>query len=418
MFFIRTIGRLFSIKKIQSINANKIEEISNDKRTSIIYPPPNASSKGVIQFVGGFISGTFPFTFCGYFLSLLAKSGYTVVVYKISPFNLNHFELAFNLLERQEKVREHLKEREEEEKEYLWVAYSIGCKIVTLLEILSSSRSERIDLLERYFPKFCNYKDKQLLQRILFRDYFSKGRFNYIRDQASVFIAPEIRSTYSSTRGIREVQDMLNIVERMLQLLKSVLVALIFRSSFFSIVSFPIAIIISFIFPKMISAVELDLFPNQRRTEYLTKKAFENLFGILGIIGLQGDTISSDDVEFFKKLYSEDKKENPSRSSYFFIKDLVSKTVIGSEIIGLGNCENYTISNGTNMIPVNHNMPCCAIGHGTLLKRDSLFDFFKRENQNDIDTYRPEEKNLCALVIDVNTFLKSVQEYLSDSAEE
>ena len=418
MFFIRTIERFCSIRKIHSISTTEtngcttnikiIKSIPNDKHTCLVYPPSNMEYKGIIQFVGGFISGSFPFTFCGYFLSLLAKSGYVVVVYKISLFNLNHFELAFNLLKRQKNVRQYIENVNTQENlnireniDYFWVAYSIGCKLVTLLEVMSSCPLNRKKLFEKYFPKFSTPKDRQLLESVLFRDYFSENGFNYIRDQASIFIAPEIRSTYSNSnnnkKGLKQVQDKLNTLELGIKLASLVAIFL------GSLVPNTISIIISPVF-HTISLIELDLFPNTQRIELLAKEAFNSLFGILGIIGLKGDTISSDDVEFFKNLYLKDQKNTPCRLSYSFVKDLANKNVVlqrgVKKITELENCNKYT-----NDSPIDHNMPCCAIGHGNLLKSNNLFEVSHEEIE-----YRPEEKNLRALIIDIKSFFEGIQQ--------
>ncbi|MEM8614245.1 MAG: DUF1350 family protein, partial [Cyanobacteria bacterium P01_H01_bin.105] len=119
-----------------------------------LHPQP----KGVIQFIGGALFGTFPTLAYRHFLKSLFEAGYTVVALPFR-FTLHHWSIAIDLLDEHYTLRASLIEMAlakgyesavyVETANYTWIGHSLGCKYVTLLELLSAPA----DVLADYFQQ-------------------------------------------------------------------------------------------------------------------------------------------------------------------------------------------------------------------------------------------------------------------------
>jgi len=108
--------------------------------------------KAVVVFIGGAFFGTFPTVFYRGFLNVLHGLGYAVVALPFR-FTFNHWDIALSLSialpEIQKEVEASMARLEEQggnnagvarsKLPYLWVAHSLGCKYVALLELLSET---------------------------------------------------------------------------------------------------------------------------------------------------------------------------------------------------------------------------------------------------------------------------------------
>jgi hypothetical protein len=87
---------------------------------------------GVIEFIGGAGLGTLPTITYRRFLNALVKSGYTVIAVPF-PLKFNHQAVAAYLKEERDLIRTSLNYPKSIPQ--IWVAHSLGCKYIALLEI-------------------------------------------------------------------------------------------------------------------------------------------------------------------------------------------------------------------------------------------------------------------------------------------
>jgi hypothetical protein len=114
-----------------------------------IHPNP----KGVVQFIGGAFFGTFPTLFYRYFLSQLFAEGYTIIALPFR-FSFRHWPIAVSLFKEQEVISQELVAIAkkigyeyniyQEKSNYFWIAHSLGCKYVAMLEFLSDANWQAI----------------------------------------------------------------------------------------------------------------------------------------------------------------------------------------------------------------------------------------------------------------------------------
>lgn len=160
-----------------------------------IHPNP----KGVVQFIGGAFFGTFPTLFYRYFLSQLFAEGYTIIALPFR-FSFRHWPIAVSLLKEQEVISKELiqiAQRQgyeyhvyQEKSNYLWVAHSLGCKYVAMLEFLSDPNWEEI--VAKCVGNSRIERIKNVVESIIGREEVS------IKGQASLLMAPDISDTESA----------------------------------------------------------------------------------------------------------------------------------------------------------------------------------------------------------------------------
>jgi hypothetical protein len=92
---------------------------------------------GVIEFLGGALFGSLPNVSYSYFLNSLYEEGYTIVT---QPFRLglNHEQIAKEIFEERNRVLQTLA-KSHQDIPRIWVGHSLGCKYITLLEILGET---------------------------------------------------------------------------------------------------------------------------------------------------------------------------------------------------------------------------------------------------------------------------------------
>jgi Protein of unknown function (DUF1350) len=166
----------------------------------LLHPKP----KGIIQFIGSFIFGSFPAWAYKYLHQFLFQQGYSIVLYRfpLNPFQFNHWEVSLEFLKEQQSLRAKIVEVLKEEnqpcdiveiysknKNYLWLGHSLGCKYIILLEILSNQAARRDQILKECLGEVSAEK---ILHKISSEKLISQ---NFILDQPSVFVAPEISNT-------------------------------------------------------------------------------------------------------------------------------------------------------------------------------------------------------------------------------
>jgi hypothetical protein len=236
------------------------EKISNSQ--VLLHPNP----RGIIQFVGGFVFGSFPAWSYKYLLQFLFDQGYSIILYKF-PFNLiqfNHWEVSLELLKEQSLLKtqivEFLRHRHQpidvvelyaKQESYLWLGHSLGCKYIILLEILSNQKDRRKKILNEALGESA----KDILGKIENEQANLEESINpnFIRDQPSILLAPEISNTVRFLRSSWRVSN--NKAQ-----------------------------------------------PNQQQTESLIRASNE-LFNLTGIISFSQDEIAEDDVVFLREKF-------------------------------------------------------------------------------------------------------------------
>ena len=194
-----------------------------------IHPHP----KGIIQFVGSFfIFGSLPTIFYYFLLKSLYNKGYTIIAYPCSLIpplrwkskQVDHWRASIQLLREEyaikvELVAHILKYTDRDyldvyldSSNYLWLGHSLGCKYISLLEILSNdpeniaNNLEECDCTKKQFQIIDKYVENLEFERensereidfLLTKSKIVKKAIGkrFIIDQPSIFLAPEIYGT-------------------------------------------------------------------------------------------------------------------------------------------------------------------------------------------------------------------------------
>ena len=251
-----------------------------------IHPHP----KGVIQFVGSFfIFGSLPTIFYNSLLRNLYNKGYTIIVYPTSlipPLRwklklVDHWQASIRLLKEEyatkvELITYLLKHTNQDsldiylsQSNYFWVGHSLGCKYISILEVLSGNpqdinsnlatckfNPQELKIIESDLKNLeserinCDHKINQLLASKEINKQISSKKS--IIDQPAIFIAPEIYGTQDSNGA-----------------------------------TIPI----------------FKIFPSGQKTLCLIQKSNNN-FNLTALMAFEGDEISEDDVQALKKEFS------------------------------------------------------------------------------------------------------------------
>lgn len=267
------------------------DSIKGSNTKVAFHPQP----QGVIQFIGGFPSGSFPEHYFKYLFQHLYDRGYSLLVYSFpfNPFQFNHWSVALEILTDLYRVRATIIKQlfctiasqqqldfYTSDRNYFWLGYSLGGKYILLLEILSDychQLQRRNEILTSCLRAECLPEIEQNLTKVdrtreLAKDEISEllGRpcdFNpFIRDQPSLLMAPEINNTFE-----------------------------ILNSTF--------------------SPFKYFTFPSQEEIQCLINNSTE-IFNLMGLISFQSDTIARDDVDFLVG-------ELQSRSSEAFLHQVL-----------------------------------------------------------------------------------------------
>jgi len=119
-----------------------------------IHPQPI----GIVHVIGGAFFGTFPTIFYRYILRRLFEQGYTIIALPFR-FTFRHWSVALALVRAQSELRKEIAAEakrlgyeyqlyEEEptgsKPNHFWLAHSVGCKYIALLELLSDLEQRKI----------------------------------------------------------------------------------------------------------------------------------------------------------------------------------------------------------------------------------------------------------------------------------
>ena len=214
-----------------------------------IHPKP----KGVIQFIGGALFGSFPTVFYNFFLRRLFAEGYTIIALPFR-FTFDHWSVSLQLLQEQYVLRREIIQKVInlqydpqiylDDANYRWIGHSLGCKYILLLELLSGFEEpqtnglnwekvwqqikpnllakndesvEKVDRqLEKVKDKVENIYDewiriKKTIEKMVGHGTNLKGLF--IRNEPSLLIAPDISDTSSAIpiESIAKLMDSLRL---------------------------------------------------------------------------------------------------------------------------------------------------------------------------------------------------------------
>ena len=237
----------------------------------VLHPNP----KGIIQFIGSFIFGSFPAWAYKYLHQYLFDQGYSLILYRfpLNPIQFNHWEVSFGLLKEQyllktEIIKTLKKENQPDDvintysnpANYLWLGHSLGCKYIILLEIASNEPARRMQIIRECLDKKDAEEAIKQIALIESVQQISQGVIDqllpttesvnpfFIKDQSSILLAPEISNTVRILKsGWRISNSLAN--------------------------------------------------PNQKQTECLIRSSKE-LFNLTGVISFNWDSIAEDDVAF------------------------------------------------------------------------------------------------------------------------
>ena len=194
-----------------------------------IHPQP----KGIIQFVGSyFIFGSLPTIFYYFLLQSLYHQGYSIIAYPCSMIpplrwkskQVDHWRAAIQLLREEYAIKIELiahilkySVRDNldlylDNSNYLWLGHSLGCKYISLLEVLSSKSQnltdhlaqcgitpKQLQIIEQYIENLESEREnsEQAINSLLSESQIAKQVVSkrLIIDQPSIFLAPEIYGT-------------------------------------------------------------------------------------------------------------------------------------------------------------------------------------------------------------------------------
>ena len=194
-----------------------------------IHPQP----KGIIQFVGSFfVFGSLPTIFYYFLLRNLYNKGYSIIAYPSSVIpplrwkskQVNHWRAAIQLLKEEYAIKieliAHILKYSDRDyldiyldnSNYLWLGHSLGCKYISLLEILSSDppnlannlaqcdgSKKQFQIIEKYIENLESEREnsERQIDSLLTESKSGKKAVSkrFIIDQPSIFLAPEIYGT-------------------------------------------------------------------------------------------------------------------------------------------------------------------------------------------------------------------------------
>lgn len=279
---------------IANSNNARLDKFGNIEETFCFRPFSNSwiainpNPKGIIQFIGSFVFGSFPINSYKYLFQNLFEQGYTIIVFRFpfTPLKFNHWQVATNLLKEEYACRVEIirlltqnaktshnnLEIYLKDSNYYWLGHSLGCKYISLLEILSNEPTQRNLIIQKSLGKRYDEKLISLIKSVdIARKKAEQEIRNllnqpininpyFIKDQPSVLLAPEISNTVT-IHGVTIPTH------------------------------------------KPFSKFELLVSPNARETKSMIAQS-TNLFNLTGIISFTQDFIAKDDVNFFAQQLS------------------------------------------------------------------------------------------------------------------
>lgn len=276
-----------------------------------LHPQP----KGVIQFIGGAFFGTFgPMVFYRYLLQQLFNQGYTII---LLPFNFtfDHYHEAGFLIQEQYEILPELVRKAIlagydyqpylNEKNFSWMAHSIGCKYVDLLE--GFTELEKIT----YPPTEAPQKQKEDPQKL--EEFIRKIVLETSKSSDKAKIDRKIQSIVTDLlilmREIKQkVETAKNLIQYYIEQHTKQKVEVEINSIFIkgqpSILLAPdnsgtSSAIKPKFFADIIDALGFGVKPSPEETFALIKDS--NMFNLLGLVSFKSDTIAKSTVEWFIK---------------------------------------------------------------------------------------------------------------------
>ncbi len=171
-----------------------------------IHPEP----RGVVYFIGGTFFGSFPNIFYNYLLGKLFEQGYTIIAIPYR-FTFRHWSVAIEMVRDLANVRRSIYEEArflgyktnieiyqekptDEKPNYFWVGHSLGCKYISLLEILTELDVKNLDIDRTSLSSILGGCVKQGEYQSIIKALASIDDIETVslKNQPSVFIAPVI----------------------------------------------------------------------------------------------------------------------------------------------------------------------------------------------------------------------------------
>lgn len=271
-----------------------------------LHPNP----KGVIQFVGGAFFGTFgPMLFYRHLLQYFFEKSYTIILLPFS-FSFDHYREAIFLVREQyhilpELVRLAILENCDyqiylKDSNYYWVAHSIGCKYVSLLEAFSALPDDKSDAKQFIRDLLANLPDESYneaeIERIAVQigsliddlQYESKSAQNLIHAYKQALGQPQDESAETI---------FLNLF---IKNQPSILLA--------PCTSDTSSAIRPKAFARLVEKWGLGVKPATATTCAIIKRS--DLFGLLGLVQFQSDKIAADTCQWFLEVFGKPPKDN------------------------------------------------------------------------------------------------------------
>ncbi|GAB4532938.1 MAG: hypothetical protein Tsb0014_17900 [Pleurocapsa sp.] len=259
----------------------------------------NPHPKGVIQFVGSFfVFGSLPTLFYNSLLRSLYDQGYTIIAYPIAVIPpliwksrlVDHWQASIQLLKEEYTIKleliAYILEHTNGEyldiyldhANYFWLGHSLGCKYISILEILSSDPSTIRDRLEE-----CGFKpdDFQLVEEDI--SIIESERIKSDREINNLLARKEVAQNVSSRQSIIDQPSIFLAPE-------------IYGTQDSSGATIP----------------WFKVFPSGEQTLCLIQKS-RNFFNLTSLISFEGDEISEDDVQNLKQELSKRNINQPDK---------------------------------------------------------------------------------------------------------
>jgi Protein of unknown function (DUF1350) len=229
----------------------------------------NPKPIGVVYFIGGAFFGTFPNLFYRYLLKQVFEQGYTIVAIPYR-FTFRHWTVSLEMVKDliglrkaiyeqakffgyDDNLRLYLEDPTSDNPNYFWMGHSLGCKYISLLEILSDV--ENIELEQVLSCCVGTNQGEDIKKSLGDTDIHDVS----LKNQPSLFLAPVIAGIDSAI---------------------------------------PVPAL-----AKLVQTLGLDVQPNVQETRCLISDS--NLFGLLEIIAFAKDKQAKDTVAWFIKELSQ-----------------------------------------------------------------------------------------------------------------
>ena len=271
-----------------------------------LHPNP----KGVIQFVGGAFFGTFgPMFFYRHLLHYFYDKSYTIILLPFS-FSFNHYREAIFLVKEQYHILPDLVRMAMlkgydyqlylKDSNYYWIAHSVGCKYVSLLEAFSALPNDKGEATQFIRDLLKNLPDESYSEAVIEKVVAQIDRL--LKDlKVEAKDAQKLIHSYQQSIG-QSCDESAETIFLNLFIKNQPSILLAPCTSDTSSAVRPKA------FARLVDQWGLGVKPTTAMTYTMIKQS--DLFGLLGLVRFQSDKIAAETCQWFLEVFKKPSEEN------------------------------------------------------------------------------------------------------------